>query len=105
MNSGAAVTIMALFVALAVSPVADGNEPADDRRPPEAQAAGPYRNLTFTPVAVAWRYGTDGTTFGDAPLAGPPQGMKYSKNPPKYPYAWKGEFEIADPTQVGGLWV
>lgn len=78
---------------------------ANDARPPEAQVKGPFPNLVFEPVTVTWQYGTDGTSFGPTPLAGPPQGMKYSKNPPKYPYAWKGEFEIADPTKVGGLWI
>lgn len=78
---------------------------AGDVRPPEAQAAGPFPKIAFVEVPAVWTYGKDGGPLGAAPLPGPPQGMKYSKNPPRYPYAWNGEFEIADPARVGGLWV
>lgn len=84
---------------------AGGAAGADGERPPEAQANGPYPSLKYTPVTVAWQYATDGTTLGDAPLAGPPPGIKYTKEQPRYPYVWKGTFEIADPAKVGGLWV
>lgn len=94
-----------LWLALAGFLVHAASGRGDDVRPPEAQAAGPFPKIKCTPVPVTWKYGTDGATLGDTPLAGPPQGIKYTKNPPKYPYVWKGEFEIADPAKVGGLWV
>lgn len=97
-------TAVALSLAL-VAAVAAGRSRADGVRPPEAQAGGPYPNIKVAPVAVTWQYGTDGTTFSPTPLAGPPAGIKYTKPQPRYPYAWRGEFEIADPAKVGGLWV
>jgi hypothetical protein len=46
-----------------------------------------------------------GKTFANQPHPGPPAMAKLHKKEVAYPILWKGELQIADPANIGGLWV
>jgi len=70
------------------------------------EATGPFENINVSPVAVTWQYSNDGgKTFADKPHPAPPPGTSPKHGGPLYPFAWKGTFELKDPTKVAGLWV
>ncbi len=74
--------------------------------PTEEQATGTFANITVAPVTAAWKYSNDGgKTFVAQPLPGPPAQAKPHKKEFTYPFVWQGEFQIADPAKIGGLWV
>ncbi|MCE9547713.1 MAG: hypothetical protein K8T25_19760 [Planctomycetia bacterium] len=68
---------------------------------------GPFENIKFSPVTVAWQYSNDGgQTFSDKPHPAPPPGPDpRSAGGKSYPFVWKGTFELADPAKTAGLWV
>lgn len=98
-SSTSAVIVVAVILAA-------GAALAAGPRPPELQKVSPYTNITVTPLKATWQYSNDGgKTFADKPFAGPPRQSKPHHKEVSYFYAWKGEFEIADPAAVGGVWV
>ena len=91
----AAITLLAGTMVMAAGP-----------RPQEEQATGPFANIKVTPVAATWQYSNDGgKTFANQPHPGPPAMAKPHHKEVSYPFVWKGEFQIADPANTGGLWV